>query len=186
VLPALLGYFFFLSFGINNNFESVSRKKNFSYFILKLYTHHFLLHLLISMQESSDKNKPQSESHNIPSKGLLGFSPTLTSIDQFSPNSAFAISSPGRPPSIPKSLAIPSSSPVVLGRSHEDASSITGLGDRKNSTDDLAAEVGFTPVNTASDARLLYRQWRTGSHIGADIDQVNYSESSGSFEEKVR
>lgn len=41
---------------------------------------------------------------------------------------------------------------------------------RKNSTDDLAAEVSASPpVHTPSDARLLYREWRTGSHVGADL-----------------
>ncbi|KAF1788760.1 Protein kinase, ATP binding site [Phytophthora cactorum] len=36
---------------------------------------------------------------------------------------------------------------------------------RKNSADDLVAELASSPpVHTPSDARLLYREWRTGSH----------------------
>ncbi|KAI9907987.1 hypothetical protein PsorP6_003496 [Peronosclerospora sorghi] len=41
---------------------------------------------------------------------------------------------------------------------------------RQNSTDDLADQVSVSaPVHTPSDARLLYREWRTGSHVGADL-----------------
>ncbi|POM61832.1 TKL protein kinase, partial [Phytophthora palmivora] len=52
---------------------------------------------------------------------------------------------------------------------------------RKNSTDDLAAEVSASPpVHTPSDARLLYREWRTGSHVGADLARLETGELSSS------
>ncbi|RLN86363.1 hypothetical protein BBJ28_00011507 [Nothophytophthora sp. Chile5] len=45
---------------------------------------------------------------------------------------------------------------------------------RKDSSDDLAADVTSSPpVHTPSDARLLYREWRTGSHVGADLTRVD-------------
>lgn len=46
---------------------------------------------------------------------------------------------------------------------------------RKNSADDLAADAlaKSPPVKSASGARLLYREWRTGSHIGADFSRVD-------------
>ncbi|RMX67255.1 hypothetical protein DD238_001150 [Peronospora effusa] len=49
---------------------------------------------------------------------------------------------------------------------------------RQNSTDDLAAEVSASPVYTPSDARLLYREWRTGSHVGADLAHLETGDSS--------
>ncbi|KAG7376931.1 hypothetical protein PHYPSEUDO_012541 [Phytophthora pseudosyringae] len=56
----------------------------------------------------------------------------------------------------------------------------TPLG-RKNSADDLAAEVSVSPpVHTPSDARLLYREWRTGSHVGADLARLETGELSSS------
>ncbi|KAG6618847.1 TKL protein kinase [Phytophthora cinnamomi] len=52
---------------------------------------------------------------------------------------------------------------------------------RKNSADDLAAEVSASPpVHTPSDARLLYREWRTGSHVGADLARLESPDPNGS------
>ncbi|EGZ05061.1 hypothetical protein PHYSODRAFT_248565 [Phytophthora sojae] len=52
---------------------------------------------------------------------------------------------------------------------------------RKNSTDDLAAEVSASPpVHTPSDARLLYREWRTGSHVGADLARLESPDPNSS------
>ncbi|GMF21704.1 unnamed protein product [Phytophthora lilii] len=62
-------------------------------------------------------------------------------------------------PSPPSPSPSPSPAPASLGR--------------KNSADDLAAEVSASPpVHTPSDARLLYREWRTGSHVGADLARL--------------
>ncbi|RLN68073.1 hypothetical protein BBJ28_00001167 [Nothophytophthora sp. Chile5] len=45
---------------------------------------------------------------------------------------------------------------------------------RKNSSDDLVADVTSSPpVHTPSDARLLYREWRTGSQVGADLTRID-------------
>ncbi|OWZ14599.1 TKL protein kinase [Phytophthora megakarya] len=51
---------------------------------------------------------------------------------------------------------------------------------RKNSTDDLAEISASPPVHTPSDARLLYREWRTGSHVGADLARLETGELSSS------
>ncbi|KAL4151390.1 hypothetical protein PRNP1_008335 [Phytophthora ramorum] len=52
---------------------------------------------------------------------------------------------------------------------------------RKNSADDLAAEVSVSPpVHSPSDARLLYREWRTGSHVGADLARLEAADHSSS------
>ncbi|CAI5742218.1 unnamed protein product [Hyaloperonospora brassicae] len=41
---------------------------------------------------------------------------------------------------------------------------------RPHSSDDLSADVlASPPVHSPSDARLLYREWRTGSHVGGDL-----------------
>ncbi|KAG7401946.1 hypothetical protein PHYBOEH_008467 [Phytophthora boehmeriae] len=75
-----------------------------------------------------------------------------------------------QPPQLPPHHPPPSSTPPVPAP----------IG-RQNSTDDLAAEVSASPpVHTTSDARLLYREWRTGSHIGADLARVDISELSDS------
>ncbi|KAG3107619.1 hypothetical protein PI125_g12566 [Phytophthora idaei] len=53
---------------------------------------------------------------------------------------------------------------------------------RKNSADDLVAELASSPpVHTPSDARLLYREWRTGSHVGADLARLETGELSSSM-----
>ncbi|CAH0474003.1 unnamed protein product [Peronospora belbahrii] len=49
---------------------------------------------------------------------------------------------------------------------------------RQISTGDLATEVSASPVHTPSDARLLYREWRTGSHIGADLAHLETGDLS--------
>ncbi|KAL3660125.1 hypothetical protein V7S43_015046 [Phytophthora oleae] len=57
---------------------------------------------------------------------------------------------------------------------------------RKNSADDLAAEVSPSPpVHTPSDARLLYREWRTGSHVGADLARLETGNSNSMSSEDV-
>ncbi|KAI9994826.1 hypothetical protein PInf_011664 [Phytophthora infestans] len=53
---------------------------------------------------------------------------------------------------------------------------------RKNSADDLVAELAASPpVHTPSDARLLYREWRTGSHVGADLARLETGELNSSL-----
>lgn len=90
-------------------------------------------------------------------KHIAAFSPTLMPMDTLSPQVAHSMSSPGKV-SGPTSLSAMSLASLDEGRS--------GLGSRTNSTDDLAAEVLTPPtVNTVSDARLLYRQWRKGPHM---------------------
>ncbi|KAK1944670.1 Serine/threonine-protein kinase STY17 [Phytophthora citrophthora] len=65
------------------------------------------------------------------------------------------------PNSLPPPVPAPTAAPIA----------------RKNSTDDLAAEVSQSPpVHTPSDARLLYREWRTGSHVGADLARLETGE----------
>jgi hypothetical protein len=63
------------------------------------------------------------------------------------------------PPTTTSTTATPAPPAIPLGR--------------KNSADDLAAEVSASPpVHSPSDARLLYREWRTGSHVGADLARL--------------
>lgn len=51
----------------------------------------------------------------------------------------------------------------------------------KDSADDLVAEVaGTPPVLSPSDARLLYREWRTGSHVGVDLTRLKTGELNSS------
>ncbi|CEG50421.1 tkl protein kinase [Plasmopara halstedii] len=50
---------------------------------------------------------------------------------------------------------------------------------RKNSADDLVAEIASSPpAHSPSDARILYREWRTGSHVGADFNRLETGELS--------
>ncbi|KAG2979905.1 hypothetical protein PC118_g11521 [Phytophthora cactorum] len=76
-----------------------------------------------------------------------------------------------KPNSLPPSTsppAPPAPAPAPLGR--------------KNSADDLVAELASSPpVHTPSDARLLYREWRTGSHVGADLARLETGELSSSI-----
>uniref|UniRef100_M4BAK5 Protein kinase domain-containing protein n=1 Tax=Hyaloperonospora arabidopsidis (strain Emoy2) TaxID=559515 RepID=M4BAK5_HYAAE len=47
---------------------------------------------------------------------------------------------------------------------------VPSVAGRPNSSDDLAADfLASPPVHSPSDARLLYREWRTGSHVGGDL-----------------
>ncbi|DAZ97480.1 TPA: hypothetical protein N0F65_009963 [Lagenidium giganteum] len=93
-------------------------------------------------------------------EGIAAFSPTLQPLDQLPPHAATSISSPNR------ASAVGSLSPNILGSARgtvDDGLIGLGLGSRTNSTDDLDSDVVAAPVNTVSEARLLYRQWRTGS-----------------------
>ncbi|GLE08822.1 hypothetical protein PINS_up020246 [Pythium insidiosum] len=94
---------------------------------------------------------PQSSS----SGALSAFSlPPPHAFDELTPVSSTTISSPsGAAPPHP-----------LTGDS--DLHSSAGIGPRKSSSDDLAAEVSPSPpCNTVSEARLLYRKWRAGAGL---------------------
>ncbi|KAE9345217.1 hypothetical protein PR003_g8045 [Phytophthora rubi] len=77
----------------------------------------------------------------------------------------------------PKSSAQPSTSSPATATTSPVLAPLA----RKNSTDDLSAEVSASPpVHTPSDARLLYREWRTGSHVGADLARLESPDRSSS------
>uniref|UniRef100_K3WRW1 Protein kinase domain-containing protein n=1 Tax=Globisporangium ultimum (strain ATCC 200006 / CBS 805.95 / DAOM BR144) TaxID=431595 RepID=K3WRW1_GLOUD len=98
------------------------------------------------------------------SAGLAGFAPSSSSQQQQLAHAVPALSSPARP-----SAATPI-----------DVKTNSAIG-RKNSADDLAAEKATPPpCTTVSEARLLYRNWRTGSHVGADLDAVNDTSAASS------
>ncbi|KAF1322695.1 Tkl protein kinase, partial [Globisporangium splendens] len=104
------------------------------------------------------------------SAGLAGFALSSASPSQQQQlasglHAVPALSSPARPSATPID--------VTAGNS------AIGASGRKNSADDLAAEKSTPPpCTTVSEARLLYRNWRTGSHVGADFSTVNDSSSA--------
>ncbi|KAJ0403856.1 hypothetical protein P43SY_004829 [Pythium insidiosum] len=106
-----------------------------------------------------------SSSSSISSSGALSaFSlPPTHAFDELTPVSSTTISSPsGAAPSHAHSLA---GDGDPLG---------AGLGPRKSSSDDLAAEVSPSPpCTTVSEARLLYRKWRAGSGLATSPDAMN-------------
>ncbi|TDH73402.1 uncharacterized protein CCR75_002409 [Bremia lactucae] len=66
-------------------------------------------------------------------------------------------------------------------QSQLDRLSVPSLPGHKNSADDLVAEVAASPpYHSPSDARLLYREWRTGSHVGVDFTRLETGETSSS------
>ncbi|GAB9463348.1 Tkl protein kinase [Globisporangium polare] len=159
-------------------------------------------------QRAQQQNPPQpparaasSPSLSTPSynsaSGLTGFAPTLSQDpEHLGRHASSVISSPARaspPPastltaakgggfassssSLSSSVPLNSSLPPPVGSNL----SALGAGSRKNSAGDLAAAEVSTPptASTISEARLLYRNWRTGSHVGADLSNIQDHSSS--------
>ncbi|KAE9152006.1 hypothetical protein PF002_g5402 [Phytophthora fragariae] len=80
-----------------------------------------------------------------------------------------------------EAAAQPSAQPSTSSPATATTSPVLAPLARKNSTDDLSAEVSASPpVHTPSDARLLYREWRTGSRVGADLARLESPDRSSS------
>lgn len=145
----------------------------------------------LQQQSSPPTRTASSPSLSTPynnASGLTGFALTAsqhaTDPEHLGRRANSVISSPARASPLPaaslaaavgeglsssSSAALDSSLPPPVGTNL----SALGAGARKNSAGDLAAEVS-TPLtaSTISEARLLYRNWRTGSHVGADLNNV--------------
>lgn len=142
---------------------------------------------LPSSSSSSAANASYSHSRD-PSGGLTGFTPTTSQQQLVGLHAVTAISSPGR-----ASPGASATGHILLDANNSNSNNnlssygsstsgglagnaTLGAGGRKNSTDDLAAEKSTPPsCTTISEARLLYRNWRTGSHVGADFSHVHDS-----------
>lgn len=126
---------------------------------------------------------PPARASSSPSLSL-GF---FTTTDAAAPQQQQPLSAISSPAAAPLSSSLPPASTVAATATSSAASLAAAA--RKNSAGDLAdpPAVSSSPgYATVSEARLLYRNWRTGSHVGADLHHLHDEQVGASRERRER